>query len=265
MSADNEFNQVLLSIEPRGVARITLNRPDKHNAFDDKVIAELHRALEQVAQHGNIRVLVLAAEGRSFSAGADLQWMQRMVELDYQSNLADARRLAAMLQRLNTMPMPVIARVSGAAYGGAVGLVACCDIAVADERASFSLSEVKLGLIPATVGPYVVRAMGERAARRYFLTGERISAKTALDLGLLSDLVATQALDSTVEQYIDGLLSNSPAAVSAAKQLIADIADRPIDPALIEHTSELIAGIRVSDEGQEGLRAFLDKRKPRWQ
>lgn len=260
----SETTAVLSSTDDRGVAKITLNRPDKHNAFDDKVIGELHSALEEVAERGDVRVLILAAEGRSFSAGADLQWMQRMVDLDYESNLADARMLAAMLERLNTMPMPVIARVNGAAYGGAVGLVSCCDIAVATERASFSLSEVKLGLIPATVGPYVVKAMGERAARRYFLTGERISAEDALALGLVSELVDEQALDEAVEKYVQTFLANSPAALTAAKQLIADVADRPVDAEVIEHTSKLIASIRVSKEGQEGLRAFLEKRAPAW-
>jgi methylglutaconyl-CoA hydratase len=186
------------------------------------------------------------------------------VDLDYESNLADARLLAAMLERLNSMPMPVIARVNGAAYGGAVGLVSCCDIAVASERATFSLSEVKLGLIPATVGPYVVKAMGERAARRYFLTGERIAAEDALALGLISELVDEQALDGAVEKHVQTLLANSPAALTAAKQLIADVADRPVEADIIEHTSKLIASIRVSEEGQEGLRAFLEKRKPAW-
>lgn len=264
MSSEKSSDNVLLQVDQRGVARLTLNRPDRHNAFDDQVIADIQTVLDGLAQRGDIRVLVLAGEGRSFSAGADLNWMQRMVELDYQNNLADARRLAAMLETLNTMPMPVIARVSGAAYGGGVGLVACSDIAIADSRASFSLSEVKLGLVPATISPYVVRAMGERAARRYFLSGEPISAATALRLGLISELVEADALDSAVEAVIENLLRNGPSAVAAAKQLIADVAYRPVDAALMEHTSALVAGIRVSEEGQEGLQAFLGKRRPAW-
>jgi methylglutaconyl-CoA hydratase len=256
---------VLLTIEARGVARLTLNRPEKHNAFDDQIIASINTALEDVAARDDVRVLVVAAEGRSFSAGADLGWMRRMAELDYDGNLADARRLAAMLARLNSMPMPVVARVNGPAFGGAVGLVACCDMAVATERATFALSEVKLGLIPATIGPYVVRAMGERAARRYFLTGEPLSAHRAQALGLVSEVVAEAELDPTVTGLVETLLANGPEAVAAAKRLVAEVAGRPIDSALIEHTSELIAERRVSAEGQEGLGAFFEKRKPHWQ
>ena len=255
---------VITSINTRGVARVILNRPEKHNAFDDGVIAELRDAFRHLAESAEVRVVVLASEGRNFSAGADLGWMKRMAGYDYDHNIADARLLAAMLKALYDMPQPTIARVQGAAFGGAVGLVSCCDMAVAGEGASFSLSEVRIGLIPATISPYVIRAMGERAARRYFTTAERFDARRAEGLGLVSGVVADEELDAGVERLIDNLLQNGPQAVREAKRLVADVAGREIDAALIESTCERIAGIRVSDEGQEGLGAFLQKRKPRW-
>lgn len=255
---------VATDIDPRGVATVTLNRPDKHNAFDDGVIAELRAAFDGLAARDDVRVVVLASTGKSFSAGADLGWMKRMAQYDHAHNLADARLLAAMLKALHELPQPTIARVQGAAFGGAVGLVSCCDMAVAATRASFSLSEVKIGLIPATIGPYVIRAMGERAARRYFTTAERFSAAEAYRLGLVSELVDEEELDATVAGLVDSLLHNGPAAVRAAKQLVADLAGREITAGLVEDTCERIARIRVSAEGQEGLGAFLDKRQPGW-
>ena len=255
---------VVSSINTRGVARVILNRPEKHNAFDDGVIAELRDAFQHLAESADVRVVVLASEGRNFSAGADLGWMKRMAGYDYDHNMADARLLAAMLRALYHMPQPTIARVQGAAFGGAVGLVSCCDMAVAGEGASFSLSEVRIGLIPATISPYVIRAMGERAARRYFMTAERFDARRAEDLGLVSAVVADEELDTEVDRLIDTLLQNSPQAVREAKRLVADVTGREIDAALIESTCERIAGIRVSEEGQEGLGAFLQKRQPRW-
>jgi methylglutaconyl-CoA hydratase len=255
---------VATDIDPRGVATVTLNRPDKHNAFDDEVIAGLRAAFDGLAASDDVRVVVLASKGKSFSAGADLGWMKRMAQYDQSHNLEDARLLAAMLKALHELPQPTIARVQGAAFGGAVGLVSCCDMAVAATRASFSLSEVKIGLIPATISPYVIRAMGERAARRYFTTAERFSAAEAHRLGLVSELVDEEELDATVESLIGSLLQNGPAAVRAAKRLVADLAGREVTAELVEDTCERIARIRVSAEGQEGLGAFLDKRQPGW-
>ncbi len=255
---------VSTEVDSHGVATVTLQRPEKHNAFDDGVIAELDTAFDQVAANPDIRVMVLASEGRSFSAGADLGWMQRMANYSREENLADARALAEMLRKLNAIPQPTIARVQGAAYGGAVGLVACCDIAVGSQYASFCLSEVKIGLIPATISPYVIRAMGERAARRYFLTAEVIDSESALALNLLSDVCAGEDLDNRMQGHISNLLHNGPLAVRAAKSLVLDYAGQAIEPELIEDSCHRIADIRVSPEGQEGLQAFLNKRPAPW-
>lgn len=255
---------LLLKINDRGVATLSLNRLRLHNAFDDALIADLTQGLEQLAANDEVRLVILASEGKSFSAGADLNWMKRMAQYSYEENLADANALAKLLKTLNFLPKPTIARVQGAAFGGAVGLVSCCDMAVASTRASFSLSEVKIGILPATISPYVIAAIGQRAARRYFTTGERFSAQTAAQLGLVSEVVEEGDLDQAVNQLVGSLLANSPAAIAAAKQLVFNVADRPIDDELIAQTSEAIAKIRVSDEGQEGLSAFLEKRTPAW-
>ncbi len=258
-------SRVNTAIDARGVARVTLNNPDKHNAFDDSIIAQLLQSFRQIEADSQVRVMVLASNGKSFSAGADLGWMKRMATYSHAENLADSEALAEMLCTLNVMRVPTVARVQGAAFGGAVGLVSCCDMAVATQRASFCLSEVKIGLIPATISPYVVAAMGQRAARRYFTTAERFSAATAQTLGLVSELVDDQAeLDTAVDALVDAVLLNGPAAVSAAKRLVFDVADKPVTPALIAETCVRIADIRVSVEGQEGLSAFLDKRSPAW-
>jgi len=255
---------VITNIDSRGVARVTMNRPEKHNAFDDSVIAELREAFDDIAARDEVRVVVLASQGKNFSAGADLGWMKRMAEYDYEHNHHDAQLLAGMLKALHDLPQPTIARVQGAAFGGAVGLVSCCDMAVAGESASFCLSEVKIGLIPATISPYVITAMGERAARRYFTTAERFRAAEGLRLGLVSEVVGEDELDAAVDTLVDALLQNGPQAVRAAKQLVVDVAGREITADLIEDTCERIAQIRISDEGQEGLGAFLNKRKPNW-
>ena len=255
---------VELSIDSKHVATLWLNRPDKHNAFDDGMIAELTTACEHVAADPSLRVMILASKGRNFSAGADLGWMQRMAEYNYQDNLRDARALANLMQTLNTLPQATIARVQGAAFGGAVGLVSCCDMAVATPAARFCLSEVKIGLIPATISPYVIAAIGARAARRYFTTAEAFSADTAQQLGLISEIADEQALDQTIAQWTETILANGPQAVTAAKQLVTEVAGKPVDAALIDHTCERIASIRVSSEGQEGLQAFLQKRPPEW-
>lgn len=255
---------VTLDISDRGIATVTLNNPDKHNAFDDEIIAQLTAAFIAVESTPDARVMVLASQGKNFSAGADLNWMKRMANYTYEENLRDSQALASMLQHLNFLTKPTIARVQGAAFGGAVGLVSCCDIAVASQRASFCLSEVKIGLIPATISPYVVGAMGQRAARRYFTTAERFNAETALQLGLISEVTEDAELDNTVNRFVDALITNSPAAVKASKQLVFDVAEREISDELIADTCQRIASIRVSEEGQEGLSAFLQKRKANW-
>lgn len=256
---------VSLQVSASGVATIRLDRPEKHNAFDDGMIAELRQHFDALAKRDDVRVVVLASSGKSFSAGADLGWMRRMAEYDFGHNMKDAEQLAGMLRALYRLPQPTIARVQGAAFGGAVGLVSCCDMAVGSDRASFALSEVKIGLIPATISPYVIRAIGERAARRYFMTGERFDAARALQLGLLSELCPEEELDGRVDELVTTLLQNGPLAVRAAKDLVAEVSGRELSGDLIEDTCARIAHIRVSDEGQEGLAAFLQKRSPAWQ
>ena len=262
MSTSN--TTLITDIDSRGVAWVTMNRPEKHNAFDDTVIAELSSTFSYLSKDRAIRVLVLAAQGKNFSAGADLEWMRRMATYNYDENLRDAQALAAMLSTLDRLPFPTIARVQGASFGGAVGLISCCDIAVGTTRSSFSLSEVKIGLIPATISPYVIAAIGSRASRRYFQTAEQFNAAKALHLGLLSSVVDEDELDEQVESFIDSLLKNSPQAVRQAKKLIADVAGKSVTTKLVDYTSETIASIRISNEGQEGLTAFLEKRDPKW-
>lgn len=250
------------------VGVLRLNRPELHNAFGDLMIAELIQALDALAAMPGLRVLLLCSTGKNFSAGADLNWMRAMAQKDYQQNLTDAGALALLMQKLNSFPLPVIALVQGAAFGGAVGLVACCDMAIATPKASFCLSEVKIGLIPAVISPYVVRAIGERASRRYFTTAERFNAQTALQLGLVSEISDNEeagSLRSKAQPLIDAIIANSPQAVVAAKALVAYVAGAPLEPDTIAETSRRIAAIRVSPEGQEGLTAFLDKRTPAWQ
>ncbi len=258
------MDKVITDIDDHGVARVRLNNPDKHNAFDDEIIGELTEAFVTIADNSNVRVMVLGSEGKSFSAGADLEWMKRMASYSYDENLRDASALALMLKTLNEIPQPTIARVQGAAFGGAVGLISCCDMAVAASAASFSLSEVKIGLVPATISPYVIAAIGQRAARRYFVTAERFDAHRALQLGLVNEVVDAEQLDQEIDRLINTLLANGPEAVTGAKQLVFDVAGKPIDQQLIDATCETIAAIRVSEQGQEGLQAFLERRKPQW-
>ena len=247
-----------------GVATVILNRPDKHNAFDDDVIAQMTEAFNSIDRDDSIRLMVLASAGKSFSAGADLNWMKRMANYNYDENLRDARALASMLKTLNNLSKPSIAKVQGAAFGGAVGLVSCCDIAIASSQASFSLSEVKIGLIPATISPYVIAAIGTRAAQRLFITAERFSAEHALALNLVSEVCEHQLLEERLSKLVQKILANSPAAVAAAKKLSNDISGANIDDQLIEDTCKRIAAIRISNEGQEGLASFLEKRPPSW-
>lgn len=247
-----------------GVVTLTLARPEVHNAFDDQLIAELTHKLRDLDHDAAVRVVILAAEGRSFSAGADLNWMKRMTRYSEAENLRDAVGLASLMRTLSGMSKPTVARVQGAAYGGGVGLVACCDIAIASRSALFSLSEVRLGLIPAVISPYVIAAIGERNARRYFLTAERFDAQEALRIGLVHSVVDDPELDAAVAGIVGELLKGGPKAIAAAKDLIAHVANRPIDQTLAEETAARIAQIRVTPEGQEGIAAFLDKRAPSW-
>jgi methylglutaconyl-CoA hydratase len=255
---------VKLQIDARGIARITLHRPERHNAFDDDVISTLRRRFDAVAAHDHVRAVVLQAQGESFSAGADIAYMRRMAGYSEAQNRADALALAEMLQALKSLPVPTIAQVQGAAIGGGVGLVACCDVAIAADSAQFALSEVRLGLIPATIGPYVVAAIGERAALRYFTTGERFSAARAAELGLISETASAAALESRVEALLNDILKGGPCAVRAAKRLVRDISGRALNPDLLADTAQRIAALRVSPEGQEGLGAFLAKRPASW-
>ena len=261
MMADNS---VILETDARGIAFLTLNRPDIHNAFDDALIGSLLRALESVESDPGIRALVLRSEGKSFSAGADLNWMRRMAGYDREENHKDALQLAALMARLNKLNKPTIARVQGAAFGGGVGLVACCDIAIAAERAQFALTEVRLGLLPAVISPYVIAAIGERAARRYMLTGERFDATEAKRIGLLHEVVPEDQLDTTLEGFLENLLKGSPLALTAAKSLIFAVSRQPTSAAVIADTAARITDIRASAEGREGVRAFLEKRPPAW-
>lgn len=246
------------------VARVTLARPEVRNAFNETVIAELTQAFRALDADDSVRVVVLAAEGTAFCAGADLNWMRRMAGYTRDENLADAQGLAEMLRTIATCRKPTIARVQGDAYAGGMGLVAACDIAVAAETAHFCLSEVKLGLIPATIGPYVVRAMGAHAAQRYFLTAERFDAATALRIGYVHELAAAGEIDARVEHFVEAFLAASPDALAACKRLLHAVTNQPIDAALVARTAEFIADSRSSDDGRHGIASFLGKSKPRW-
>ncbi|RJG07508.1 enoyl-CoA hydratase/isomerase family protein [Noviherbaspirillum cavernae] len=246
------------------VAAIRLNRPDVRNAFNEAMIAEIAQAFREAGSDEAVRAIVLAAEGSAFCAGADLNWMKKMAGYTHEENRADAAQLAEMLRTIYACPKPVVAKVQGDCYAGGMGLVAACDIAVVAEHANFCLSEVKLGLIPATISPYVIKAMGENAARRYFLTAERFSAQEAHRIGFVHEVVAADALDASVDGIVKALVSNSPNAVREAKRLVHDVADAPLNDALIADTAQRIADIRSSEEGREGVRSFLEKRKPAW-
>jgi methylglutaconyl-CoA hydratase len=256
-------NAVLMT-QSGPVATVTLNRPDIHNAFDDALIARLTEAFRDLGQRADVRVIVLAAAGKSFSAGADLGWMKRMAGYSDEDNLRDAMGLALLMETIDRCPKPTIAVVQGAAFGGGVGLVAACDIAVASETAAFCLSEVKLGLIPAVISPYVVAAIGARACRRYFLTAERFSAAEAHRLGLVHEVVPADGLEAARDRTIQALLQGGPEAQGAAKELIHVVAESQRGPELMRYTARRIADMRAGNEGREGLGAFFDKRKPAW-
>lgn len=254
---------VITEILPGGLAAVTLNRPEIHNAFDDRLIADLTAVFQRLEADDDVRIVMLAARGKSFSAGGDLNWMRRMAGYTRKENVADAERLARLMSAVNGMSKPTIAKVQGAAIGGGVGLVACCDIAVASEEAEFGFSEVRLGLIPAAIGPYVVAAIGARQARRYFLTGERFSAEEAKRLGLVHEVAPGGELDSAVEQVIAELRKAGRQAQKAAQELVRAVEGKPAD-SLIHETARRLADVRASAEAREGIQAFLDKRKPRW-
>ena len=255
----------MLKVEKKyGVARVTLDRPELRNAFDDALIKQLHDAFVALGKDDKVRVVVLAGNGPAFCAGADLNWMKRMAKYGYAENLADAEALALMLATLDRLPKPTIARVHGPVFAGGTGLVAACDIAVGTPEAKFCLSEAKLGLSPATISPYVIRAMGEQNARRYFLTAEVFGAEEALRIGMLSLLVPPAELDSSIETLVNHLLAGGPQAHAKIKDLIRAVAGRPVDDALAADTAKRIAEIRVSPEGREGIASFLEKRKAAW-
>lgn len=247
-----------------GVSTVTLNRPEIRNAFNDEVIAELTAVFIELGKREEVRCIVLAAKGTAFCAGADLNWMKRMADYTRDENIADAGALAEMLRVIYTCPKPTIAKVQGDVYAGGTGLVAACDIAVSVDSAGYCLSEVKLGLIPATISPYVIRAMGARAAHRYFLTAERFDAAEAWRIGFVHELVAAGELDAKVAELAKTLVNAGPEAVKLCKKLVQDVAEHEITPSLIQKTVEGIADIRVSPEGREGVQSFLQKRKPNW-
>jgi methylglutaconyl-CoA hydratase len=249
---------------PDGVVRVTLNRPDLHNAFDDRLIAELTQALSRLGEDETVRALVLTGAGKSFSAGADLNWMRRMAGYSDEENLADARALARLMRTLNELPKPTVARVNGAALGGGTGLVACCDIAIASDKASFGTTEARLGIIPAAIGPYVIAAIGPRQARRLTLTGERIPAAEAARIGLVHEVAPAEGLDAAVDAVLESLLKCGPKAIAAAKRLVRDLTGRPITADIIDDTAQRIAKLRATAEAREGIAAFLEKRKPAW-
>ncbi len=246
------------------VATIALNRPDVRNAFNDDVIAELTAAFRVLGARADVRCIVLAAIGKAFCAGADLNWMRRMADYSREENLADAAKLADMLKTIHECPKPTVARVQGDVYAGGLGLITACDIAIAADVANFCVSEVKIGLIPATISPYLIRAIGARAAHRYFLTAERFGAAEAARIGLVHEVVTADALDPKVAQIVQALVAASPNAVRVCKQLIHDVAGRDIDKDLVNETVFGIADIRATDEGREGVQAFLQKRQPGW-
>lgn len=272
MSADagegermTEEDIILVETDDRGVARVTLNRPDVRNALNETLIAKLTDAVAVLGAARDVRCIVLTGAGKAFCAGGDLNWMRRTAEYGFDENLADARTLGKLLHTVNSVPKPTIARINGAAFGGGVGLVACCDVAVAAEGAKLSLSEVRLGLAPATISPYVVAKMGASNARRYFLTAEVFGAAEASAAGLVHEVVAPDGLDGAVDALVDQILMGGPEAQAASKELIFRVAGRPVDDELVEWTARRIAEVRATPEGKEGAQAFLDKRPPAWQ
>ncbi|CEA05770.1 gamma-carboxygeranoyl-CoA hydratase [Pseudomonas saudimassiliensis] len=259
-----QFNTIQLERHPRGYATLWLNRVDKHNAFNAEMIEELLTALDHLREDHQLRFLLLRGRGKHFCAGADLQWMRQSAELDYTGNLRDAEAMAEVMYRLYQLPMPTLAVVQGAAFGGALGLIACCDIAIGAEDAQLSLSEVRIGLAPAVISPFVVKAMGERASRRYAISGERFSGRRAEELGLLTESCPSAELEQRQADWITTLLQNSPQAMRASKALVHAATAHQLSLELRHYTQQSIVQIRASAEGREGIRAFLEKRTPNW-
>lgn len=257
-----QFNTILYEVE-HGIARVTLNRPDVHNAFNDIMIRELIDVFDDIQSKSEIRVVVLTGKGKSFCAGADLNWMRKVKDYSYEDNLRESLELSEVLYKMYASAKPTIARVNGAAIGGGTGLVAVCDIAIAASSARFSFSEVKIGLIPACISPYVVKKCGEGRCREFFLTGERMLAERAQSAGLVNKVVALEELDETVRGYVNQLLSSGPEAITRCKELLRNVPFMSYDE-VKKYTAEVIAQIRISDEGQEGMNSFLEKRKPKW-
>ncbi len=262
--ADSQRDELNIDLNRNGVLTLTMNRPHVNNAFDEHQIVRLTEELARASKNSEVKIVVLAGAGKHFCAGADINYMQRMGNNTTEENRADARRLAKLLKTLNYLPQPTIAQVHGAVFGGGVGLVSCCDIAIGSTSSVFSLSEVKIGLVPATISPYVIAAVGSRAARRLFVTGERVKAEAAMRLGFLHQLSGPDELNETINQVLDVLLENSPSAMQAAKATVFSVADGRIDDAVIEKTVQIIADVRASADGREGTLAFLEKRKPDW-
>ena len=260
--SDEKYETILVS-QKDSVARITLNRPKVHNAFNEAMVAELYRAFADASQEEGIRVVVITGKGRSFCAGADLNWMRRVKDYSFQDNLQESKQLAELMYTIYSLPLPTIARVNGAAIGGGAGLVAACDLVIAVQTARFSLSEVKLGLVPAVISPYVLRRVGESACREFFLTGERLTAEKAMRFGLVNEVVPPERLDRAVEERVSQLLTSGPRALHTCKEILRQVPGMSFQEAKA-YTAEIIASLRISQEGQEGMSAFLEKRKPNW-
>lgn len=258
----NNYETILYNVE-NNVAHIIFNRPDVHNAFNDTMIRDLSAVFDEIALNKDIRAVIITGKGKSFCAGADLNWMRRVKDYDYEDNLKESLELADMLYKIYASPKPTIARVNGAAIGGGTGLVAVCDIAIASDKAKFSFSEVKLGLIPACISPYVMKKCGEGNCREFFLTGERLSAERACAAGLINIVTSPDELDSAVDDLVQRLLSSGPEAITKCKELLRNVAEMSFEKGKV-YTAEVIAKLRISDESQEGMAAFFAKRKPRW-
>ncbi len=260
----SEEKTLKLEVTADGAGIVTMNRPDVHNAFDDKLIADLTKALKKLEAHSKVRLIVLKAEGKSFSAGADLNWMRKMADYSWSENYQDSLALATLMQTLYQLKKPSVGLVQGAAFGGGVGLVACCDVVLASDAAKFCLSEVKLGLIPAVISPYVIKAMGKRQASRYFISAEVFNAEKAASVGLVHEVFPADNFESDSNKFIRQVLNNGPDAIQAAKSLINFIDSEPYNEELIRETAQKISDIRASKEGKEGVSAFLEKRDPAW-
>ncbi len=260
--AKERYKTIIVSEEGQ-VARIVLNRPKIHNAFDSTMIGELDDAFEKIQKDAAVRVVILTGKGESFCAGADINWLREIIDYSFEQNLKESLELAELLHKIYMLPKPSIAMVNGTAIGGGNGFLSACDIAVASNEAIFGLSEVKIGLVPAAISPYVIRRIGESKAREFFLTGRRISAKEALEIGLLNEVVPREKLERRVKELAELLLSSGPEAMIYCKKLIQDVPKMSFEDAK-EYTARMIANLRISEEGQEGMKAFLEKRKPAW-